>query len=391
MAANSAKSSQKTAQAKPKTKAKTKAKTQAKTRAKTAPKAGKTAKSAGSAKAAKSSAKPKAKKTQAKKPTARKPSTQGNKSDAGYSDRALFNKKPAKPRSRAAQQPLMRTLRAEHKHMASVMQIFSDQMDSIEAGELIDPHLVYEIMDYMVTWPDRFHHPREDLIYARVAELDPAGADEVNTLQRDHDNTGKLGRGLLQDVENWRQGDLTGSKLIKNGRAYVDHIHEHMNIEEKLVFPHIESTLSAQDWRDLDAEDQLAAVSTPIFGAAVQREFRNVARKLRRGVRRSVEQQTMNEWIGIEAFMESLEVISMAYDSTRHSASEHGRDALKEATDIIRENPISAPLKVAANNARMTLGFIGEVAEISRETFDDLVNVNQARKDRARILARKAP
>ena len=48
---------------------------------------------------------------------------------------------------------------------------FAEQLDSIEAGELVDTHVVYEVMDYMVTWPDRFHHPREDLIYARVAEL----------------------------------------------------------------------------------------------------------------------------------------------------------------------------------------------------------------------------
>ena len=66
----------------------------------------------------------------------------------------------------------MKALRAEHRHMATVMQLFSDQLKAIEGGELVDTHVVYEIMDYMVTWPDRFHHPREDLIYARVAEVD---------------------------------------------------------------------------------------------------------------------------------------------------------------------------------------------------------------------------
>jgi hemerythrin-like domain-containing protein len=312
-----------------------------------------------------------------------------NKSDAGYSDRTLYQSKAAKPRGKSYRHPLLQTLRDEHKHMASVMKVFSGQLDFIETGELVDPHLVYEVMDYMVTWPDRFHHPREDLIYARVAELDPQCADEVDTLQRDHDNTGKLGHRLLLDVQNWRQGDLPGSKLINNGRAYIDHIHEHMTIEEKLVFPRIETVLSAQDWRDLQAEDRLAAVSTPIFGPAVQREFRNMTRKIRRGLRRSIEQQTLTEWIGIEAFMESLEVLSLAYDSSRHSAGEHGRDAFKEAIDIILEDPLAAPLKVAANNARMTLGFVAEVAEISRETFTDLASVNQARKDRARLLARK--
>ena len=66
----------------------------------------------------------------------------------------------------------MKALRAEHRHIATVMQLFADQLKAIESGELVDTHVVYEIMDYMVTWPDRYHHPREDLIYGRVAELD---------------------------------------------------------------------------------------------------------------------------------------------------------------------------------------------------------------------------
>ncbi|MDX1732713.1 MAG: hemerythrin domain-containing protein [Halioglobus sp.] len=282
----------------------------------------------------------------------------------------------------------MKTLRAEHRHMATVMQLFTAQLDTIEAGELVDPHLVYEIMDYMVTWPDRFHHPREDLIYARVAELDPAGADEVDTLQRDHDNTARRGREVLESVEAWRAGQITGDGLLKLGRDYVEHIYEHMNLEEKVVFPHIESVLSNQDWRDLEAEDQLEAVSLPIFGPRVQREFRNMTRKLRRGLRHSVERQALAEWVGIEAFMESIDAVSMAVESSRHTAGSYLRDAVKDAADMFLENPLAAPWRVALNNARVGFELLGDVAEISRETMDDLVKINQARRDRAELVQR---
>ena len=82
-----------------------------------------------------------------------------------------FRETPAAASPKPVEQPLMKALRAEHRHMATVMQLFADQLRAIEAGELVDTHVVYEIMHYMVTWPDRFHHPREDLIYARVAEI----------------------------------------------------------------------------------------------------------------------------------------------------------------------------------------------------------------------------
>ena len=115
------------------------------------------------------------------------------------------NAAPNKPAVKT-EQPLMKALRAEHRHMGSVMQLFAAQLAAIEAGELVDTHVVYEIMHYMVTWPDRFHHPREDLIYGRVAEINSALADEVDSLQRDHDYTLKQGRQLLKVIERWRAG-----------------------------------------------------------------------------------------------------------------------------------------------------------------------------------------
>jgi len=267
--------------------------------------------------------------------------------------------------------------------------LFADQLKSIEEGQLVDTHVVYEIMDYMVTWPDRYHHPREDLIYGRVAEIDTRAADEVDTLQRDHDRTAVRGREILKDIERWREGEVSGSVVAKSGRAYIDHMYEHMNIEEKVVFPHIESILTLQDWRELAEDDELQAVADPVFGTRVQREFRNMTRKLRRNVRRGVERGTMVEWIGIEALMESLEVVSMAYENARDTTSDHLRAALDDSRDMFKESPLSAPVRCAANNAKLTLRLLGDVAEIARDTFDDLSRVNQERKDRVHLLDRE--
>ena len=53
------------------------------------------------------------------------------------------------------------------------------------------------------------------------------------------------------DIERWRLGEVAGSVVVKSGRAYIEHIYEHMNVEEKVVFPRIEHTLTYQDWREL--------------------------------------------------------------------------------------------------------------------------------------------
>jgi hypothetical protein len=178
--------------------------------------------------------------------------------------------------------------------------------------------------------------------------------------------------------------------VVKSGRAYIETIYEHMNVEESLVFPRIEEALTLQDWRDLAEDDQLQAVSSSVFGPQVQREFRNMTRKLRRSLRRSVERGTMVEWIGVEAFMESLEVVSIAMESAADTTGASLRSAVKDSLKYFREAPLSAPMRCFANNTRITFRLLGEVAGISRETLDDLSRVNQERRDRIRLMDRNS-
>ena len=301
--------------------------------------------------------------------------------------KSVKKKRAAKPKPRVtAEQPIMAALRAEHKHIASVMEIFSQQLKAVDAGELVDTHIMYETMDYMVCWPDRFHHPREDLVYSRVAEVDASAADNVDSLQREHDLMGVKGRKLLADIDRWREGEITGDCVVKDGRDYIDKMYVHMNTEEKLVFPQIESVLSLADWRELAFEDQLKPASDPVFGGRVDREFRNLARKLRRNLRQTVETGAMVEWIGIEALMESMEVLSMAYDATRDATGDHFRTLWDESSEILREAPVTGLFKCATNNTRLTVTWMGDVLGISKDTLSDLSKVNQERRDRVRLL-----
>ncbi len=323
-----------------------------------------------------------------RKPSAGKKPAAGKRAATGTARKATAAKGRVARTAKMAEQPLMKALRAEHRHIAGVMELLSGQLESIDSGQLVDTHVVYEIMDYMVSWPDRFHHPREDLIYGRVAELDASAADEVDTLQRDHDASAKRGREVLAEIERWRAGEAAGSAVVKAGQDYIDHMYEHMNLEEKLVFPHIESVLTTEDWRELAEDDQLRPIADPVFGPRVQREYRNLARKLRRNVRRGVERGTMVEWIGIEALLESLEVLSMAMESTRNSAGDHLRAALDDTRDLFKESLMTAPARSMVNNAKLTYRFLEEFAGISRDALDDLSRVNQERRDRVRLLDR---
>ena len=310
--------------------------------------------------------------------------SQGGASQGGAS---IGGARPDKPQSGPRTEfPMMAALRAEHRHMASVMELMAQQLDAVAEGDMVDTHMLYESMDYMLSWPDRYHHPREDLIYGRVADIDASAADNVDSLQREHDDMATRGREVLAIIERWRDGKVSGTAVVKAGKDYIARSYKHMNNEEELVFPQIESILTVQDWRELAEDDSLQPAADPVFGPRVQREFRNLARKVRRGVRRGVERGTMVEWIGLEALLESFEVMSMAYDSGKDITGEHLRTALDDSLSILREKPLTAPLHCALNNTRLTFSWMGDLADVSRDTLADLVKVNQERKDRVRLL-----
>ncbi len=295
--------------------------------------------------------------------------------------------KKSKPDTTVAKiRPLIETLKSEHRHLGSVAVLLKEQLDAIEQGKMVDTHVVYEIMDYMVRWPDRFHHPREDLIYCRVAEIDASAADNVDSLQREHDVMAKQSRAVLDDIEQWRQGNTGGEVVIASGRDYIDRLYAHMNTEEKVVFPQIEAVLTATDWRELEIDDRLQPVADPVFGGRIDREFRNMARKLRRNLRIRVERGAMIEWVGIEAVMESIEVLSMAYDTSRSATGDHLRTALDDSLATMRTNPLTGLARCAINNTRTTFDWLGDMADISRDSLEDLSRVNRARKDRIRLV-----
>jgi len=282
--------------------------------------------------------------------------------------------------------PLRATLLAEHRHLAKITELMAAQLDALEDGAPADSHVLYEIMSYMVAWADRYHHPREDLIYGRAAELDRQLADDVDSLQRQHDAMARNALSLQQLIDTWRQGATDSDAVISAGRAYIDHSLAHMRSEEQLVFPRIEAILTAADWLELELDDRLQPASDPVFGPRIDREFRNLRRKLRRGVRRRIEQGVLAEWTGLEALLESLDVLGTANHSAAQATAETLRTSLHDSLQILRESPLTAAPRCAINNTRLGGRWLGTVAGIASDAVADLLRIKRERRQQLEKL-----
>lgn len=284
--------------------------------------------------------------------------------------------------------PMLAALRAEHRHLASALALLSEHLGAVERGEPVNTHVIYETMEYMVTWVDRHHHAREDIIYDYAAEVDSGLREDRRSLEQEHDHMARAGRDLLHCVERWRAGEVGGAELVRRGRDYVQRSYGHMAREESEVFPVIDAVLTPQDWRELAADEQLQPRRDPVFGRRVSREFRNMARKLRRRLRRGVERRAVADWVGIEALLEGVEVLSMAAQNGRAATRDQLLTGLRESAYIALDAPLRAPLLCSANNTRLTLEWLEEMRGITRDAAVDLLRIDRERRDRLRLLRR---
>jgi hemerythrin-like domain-containing protein len=295
------------------------------------------------------------------------------------------------PDKQRSKRPVLATLQAEHRYMANLLQQLSDQLSALEKGDPVDSHILYEVMHYMTHFPDAFHHPREDMVYQCAGELDANIADSVDSLQRDHDYLAGVGGETLEAIDLWREGAATAADVLRSGREYVSSLYRHMSTEEKIVFPQIEALLSDADWRELEQEELLTPVPDPVFGPRVGREYRKIARKARRSLRRGVEDVTMMEWVGLEAMLEGFEVLSMALDNGKQTARQHIADARESNREIFNEareqssQLLLVPMRCMLKNTGHYVDFLKDCSAIAIDTASDLAELNQGMRERMRL------
>ncbi len=143
----------------------------------------------------------------------------------------------------------------EHRNFARLLDAFESQLSALRGNGDPDYDLMLDIMDYLTGYSDSVHHPREDVIFAKVAQCDPSAAQAVEELAGQHQkmaDDGRLLRSRLQSIVN---GAVESRDAIESGgREYVDTLRRHMEKEYREVFPVARKVLTAADWEQVDAE-----------------------------------------------------------------------------------------------------------------------------------------
>jgi hemerythrin-like domain-containing protein len=172
-------------------------------------------------------------------------------------------------------------IRDEHRSFAAVLQGLTWLVTEIRERRMQpDFPLFAAILAYIDAFPEKLHHPKEDqYVYARLRQRSPGLSTILDELEAEH----VRGRAFITELAGAldryrRQGGAAFAAFDAAVTAYVDFHWAHMRKEEDLVLPVAEASLTADDWKPIDAA--FASNDDPLVGVEATRESRELFRRI---------------------------------------------------------------------------------------------------------------
>lgn len=265
----------------------------------------------------------------------------------------------------------LETLYSEHRYIASLLDTIEEQEQRMRPGKIPDYNLLLDILDYLTHYPDQYHHPREDILFAQMLENDSQFQSKLDRLQREHETLRHYNAELFNELTRIAAGrPIDQASLQKSIRRYLSGYRKHMDYESKQIFPSASGELNATDVKKLEARTLFK--DDPLFGAEVQYRYRRLGRQVQARVGMASQQLIAREMSGIESVIENVTVFVETLGRLRAAVDGQGRGAWQEQVAAIkqhtqwREGPsfLFLPLALARNHHRQVKEGVGEIRQI---------------------------
>lgn len=164
------------------------------------------------------------------------------------------------------------SIRGEHRTMGRLLDLLETQIDLFEETSQPDYDLIREIIDYFVTFPDLYHHPKEDLIFRKLKARDASAVEAFGNLEALHEDGSERLHEFTQAVVNvLMEAEIPRDTFVKLARDFISGERAHMAAEEKHFLPVAADRLSAKDWSDI--EKVVGKFTDPLSGETLRSRF----------------------------------------------------------------------------------------------------------------------
>jgi hemerythrin-like domain-containing protein len=163
---------------------------------------------------------------------------------------------------------IIEQLRRDHRNMRQLLDIIEREMKAYLDDESPDFDLLRMIAEYTVNYPELVHHPRENLIYRRLAARDPTLRSAAGDLIKEHQRLAEMTQRLAAAIARVASDETLPREWLDSlVQAYLSANRHHIMVEEQKLYPRALALLTRQEWAEID--DQAASLEDPVFGSKV--------------------------------------------------------------------------------------------------------------------------
>lgn len=172
-------------------------------------------------------------------------------------------------------------IKDEHSAISAVLYTLRYLVKQMrEAGEAPNFPLLKAILDYIVSYPDRWHHPKEDdFLFAAVKRRTHEADELIAGLENEH----ALGYPMIADLKlrllEFQDAPATAAPAFYDlANRYVELEWAHMRKEEDDLLPIAERTLAPEDWAEIG--QAFRENDNPLFGIKPKEEAEYLYQKI---------------------------------------------------------------------------------------------------------------
>jgi hemerythrin-like domain-containing protein len=167
----------------------------------------------------------------------------------------------------------------EHVYFNQLLGMLQKQLDKFHRGDQPNYELMLDIVSYLRDYSDAFHHPREDVAFARLAGKCPDMELILARLEQEHRVIAHAGEVLRKLVQGVVDGSVIPRAEVEVAAAtYLVYYGNHIAKEEEDVLTRAAGVLTKEDWEKVRTAVQPAR--DPLFGAEPAERYRELRRQI---------------------------------------------------------------------------------------------------------------
>jgi hemerythrin-like domain-containing protein len=167
---------------------------------------------------------------------------------------------------------IIERLSLEHRNIETLLAVLERELEIFGRADRPDYDVIRQIISYFEVYPDLYHHPLEELVFAKLKIRDPAAAAKVGNLTLEHQKGAERLRRAAQAVD----GVLADREILRQNvdnivRDFIESERRHIMMEDRDFFPTALKALEPEDWTEITST--LTGRKDPLFSEVAEKRF----------------------------------------------------------------------------------------------------------------------